>query len=107
MEGYCMNENNDTSAEEQPIEALAEVLSDTVNALKRPVEEPASAKKKATHKSADVPEHVRAEAGDSYLSLAVRYFPTQAAGVVAPQLVKLNLNRPIREGVKIKLKENK
>lgn len=102
-----MIENNETPIEDEPVESLSEVLSATVDALKRPVEESATAKKKATHKSADVPDYVRAEAGDSYLSLAVRYFPTQAAGIVAPQLVKLNLNRPIREGVKIKLKENK
>jgi hypothetical protein len=102
-----MIENNETPIEDEPVESISEVLSATVDALKRPAEESPTAKKKATHKTADVPDYVRAEAGDSYLSLAVRYFPTQAAGVVAPQLVKLNLNRPIREGVKIKLKESK
>jgi hypothetical protein len=102
-----MNENTETPIEEEPIEALSEVLSATVDALKRPVEEPAGAKKKATHKTADVPDFIRAEAGDSYLSIAVRYFPTRAAGIVAPELVKLNMNRPIREGSKIKLKESK
>lgn len=79
-----------------------------------PTEDPAPAPKgKKAQKPADapvdvignpVPDSVRAKAGDSYLSLAIRYFPNRAAGIVAAELVKLNLNRPLGEGVKVVLK---
>jgi hypothetical protein len=85
---------------------------ETVDIEQVPVEVPVEREPEAEVKpkpkkveKVDVPTFVRAEAGDSYLSLAVRYFPHKASGVVAPELVKLNRNRPVREGVKIQLKE--
>lgn len=65
-------------------------------------------KKKAAQKAAEVPDYIRAENGDSYLSIARRYLPEgRALGVFSADLVRFNRNRPVREGVKIYLKETK
>jgi len=95
-----MNEDIVEPPQEEPEVVLEPVETEEVS-----VEAPKP--KKAKKPVDDVPEWTRAEAGDSYLSLAIRFFPDRAPGVCAPELVKLNLNRPIREGVKIRLKETK
>lgn len=65
-------------------------------------------KKKSAPKAAETPDSVRAESGDSYLSIARRYLPEgRALGVWSAELVRINRNRPVREGVKIYLKETK
>lgn len=99
MEGHRMNKE------------LPEVVeaSDAPVTAPEPIEVVAEAPKpkKAPAVKDDVPDWVRAQAGDSYLSIAIRYFPNRAPGIVGSELVKLNMNRPVREGVKIILKENK
>lgn len=79
---------------------------ETAEALEAEVVEEAPKAKKEP-KRPEVPAFIRAESGDSYLSIARKFFPDRAPAVVAAELVKLNLNRPIREGVKVALTKGK
>jgi hypothetical protein len=53
------------------------------------------------------PVWIRAEAGESYMAIARRYFPDSPGGLKGPELVKLNMNRPLAAGVKVFLRKDK
>lgn len=103
-----MNENMEAPLDEETVEVPEEALSASVEASEPEVEQTPAPKKKSAQKVAEIPDYIRAEAGDSYLSIARRYLPEgRALSVWSADLVRINRNRPIREGVKINLKENK
>ena len=82
---------------EQPEEALLEILDEPVEVVADP--QPA---KKAAKKVLDIPEWIRAEAGDSFMSIAQRYCPPNRAVVLfCSELAKANKYQPIKVGTKI------
>lgn len=80
-------------------EPVAEIESDELETVQEEIADPPIVE--------EVPLWVRAEAGESYLSIARRYFPNEAPGLKSPQLVSLNQNRPLKEGVKVFLRKDK
>lgn len=103
-----MTDNIEPPLDEEPVEVAQEALSAPLEPSEPVVEETPAPKKKSAPKASEMPDFIRAEAGDSYLSIAYRYLPEgKAVGVFSAELVRLNLKRPVREGVKIYLKENK
>jgi len=84
---------------EQPGEKAPEILVDApevaVVADPQPV-------KKVAKKALDIPEWIRAEAGDSFMSLAQKYCPPGRAVVLfCSELAKANKYQPIKVGTKI------
>ena len=88
----------------EPLEPTQEVTEGAVSdsETEEVIEIQPKARKAST---VDAPTCVRAEAGDSYISLAKRYFPDRAVSVVSAELFRINRQRQIREGVRIILKE--
>lgn len=79
---------------------VAQEATEAPQATSEPVEVPEVAPKaKKAHAVKESPRVIRAEAGDSYVSIGLRY------AVDPRELVRINNNRPIREGVKVFLKE--
>lgn len=102
-----MSENEET-VEPVVAETVKEEREDAPEAAVEPLEVSEDPKpKKRAEKAVERPDWVRAEAGDSYLSLARRWLPDQAPGIAAPFLARINGKKPIRENVKIYLKEQK
>lgn len=94
--------------EAEPVEVPEEALSEPVEAPEVAEDpKPGRKKKEALAASDESPAFVRAEAGDTYLSLAERYAsefgatPREYAAV----LVRLNGSRVIRPGVRVRIKE--
>lgn len=96
--------------EPEPVEAPVDAPDAPVDAepvVDAPAAAPKPKKAQKGADSTDLPDAIRAEAGDSYLSIARRYLPAgRAVGVYAAELVTFNRNRPIREGVKVFLRGN-